>query len=84
MQALIVAALVTGCFVYAVWVLMPQALRRSVALVLTRQPALAQWAPLRRAAAQPAGGCGCDGCDKAAKPAGDGAAIVRLVPRQRR
>ena len=85
-QTLTVAALVAGCFVYAVWVLMPQALRRSVAMVLMRQPVLARWAPLRRAAAKPDGGCGCDGCDKAAKPAGgaEGIAVIRLIPHRPR
>jgi hypothetical protein len=83
-QTLVVAALVAGCFVYVVWVLMPQALRRSVAVVLTRQSILARWAPLRRAANQSDTGCSCDGCDKGTKPAGStNTAVIRVVPRSR-
>ena len=89
-QTLIVAALVAACSVYVVWALMPSTLRRAVAVLLARQPMLARWGALRRAAAQPDGGCGCDGCDKSAKPAGRavdgirGSAVIRLVPRRPR
>ena len=70
MQILIVALLVVGCAGYALWTLMPAALRRPLAsALLAKLPVLP--AALRRkldAAARTAGGCGCDGCDHAAKP----------------
>jgi hypothetical protein len=67
MQTLIVALVVTGCCIYAAWVLMPSALRRSLAQRMQHWP----WPGVlgkrvRRAALAPTG-CGCDGCD--AKPA---------------
>jgi len=82
MQTLIVALVVAGCSLYAVWVLMPSALRRTLAQRLQQWPwpdALAR--PLRRAALAPTG-CGCDGCD--AKPATPGAPqTIRLHRRPR-
>ena len=70
MQDLIVGLIVLGCFGYAVNVLMPSALRRTVAARLARWPA---WpAPIARRlqrAAQVPVGCACDGCDVPAKTA---------------
>lgn len=67
MQSLIVAAVVLVSAVYAVWMLMPAALRRRLALRLLRLPALAGQPALLRAA-RPASGCGCDGCDAGTAP----------------
>jgi hypothetical protein len=71
MQELIVALIVAACSVYAVWVLMPSALRRALALRVQHWPWPAFLAGrVRRAALAPTG-CGCDaGCGaKAAPPA---------------
>jgi hypothetical protein len=69
MQSLIVALIVVACTVYAVWVLMPSALRRALALRLQHGPWPAFLARhLRRAALAPTG-CGCDGGCDANKPA---------------
>jgi hypothetical protein len=66
LQNLIVAALVAGCVAYAVWTLMPNVARRTLAVALLRWP---HW-PARLAArlqrsAGASSGCGCDGCDRA-------------------
>jgi hypothetical protein len=68
-QELIVGLIVAACTVYAVWVLMPSALRRALAGRLQDGPWPAGLARhLRRTALAPTG-CGCDaGCD-AKKPA---------------
>ncbi|MGY4831441.1 hypothetical protein ACVNIS_22915 [Sphaerotilaceae bacterium SBD11-9] len=71
MQDLIVALIVTGCTAYAVWVLMPAALRRGVATRLQHGRWPAPVAAFLRRHAQAPSGCGCDGCDaKPAIPAG--------------
>jgi hypothetical protein len=63
-QHLIVYSLVLACGVYALWVLMPSAWRRSLAARLVRLPlGTALHATFQRAAA-PASGCDCSGCDK--------------------
>lgn len=65
LQSLVVALLVTGSVVYAVWKLMPLAARRASATALLRLPMPAAFeGPLRRVAQAPSG-CGCDGCDRA-------------------
>jgi hypothetical protein len=67
MQDLIVALIVVACTIYAVWVLMPSALRRPLAQRLQGGP-WPRWIArhLQRAALAPTG-CGCDsGCS--AKP----------------
>lgn len=84
LQNLAVAAIVGACALRATWVLLPAALRRGLASRALRLP-LPAWltGPLRRAA-QPAGGCGCDGCDRAEPkaPAG-GAQRITIHPRRR-
>ena len=82
-QNLVVALIVAFCTGYAVWTLMPSALRRASARGLQRWPwPQALSARLRRAAQQPTG-CACDGCD-AKKPVGspnalrDGAQPIRI------
>jgi hypothetical protein len=63
-QNLVVALLVGGCFVYALWSLAPKAPRSRLAAALLKLslPVLLQ-KPLTAAARQQ-GGCGCDGCDR--------------------
>lgn len=64
LQTLAVALVVAGSFVYVAWSLMPQALRRRLAIRLLRLPVPARWlAPLQRTA-QATGGCDCSGCDR--------------------
>ena len=93
MQSSIVAVVVLACCVYSTWTLMPAALRRCVAVALVRNPWLARWTPLLRAA-KPAGmGCAsCGGCDKgaataaispAAASARPAVSVIRIVARQR-
>lgn len=67
-QSVVVAGLVAGSGVYAVWTLCPKAWRSPVARQL-----LKRWHPqwLKRhlaAAAKQQGGCACDGCDRSALP----------------
>ena len=63
-QALIVALLVLGCSVYAVWTLMPSVARKALASSMLKLPLPEVVAVKMRKAAQGASGCGCDGCDK--------------------
>ena len=69
MQELIVALIVAACTGYAVWTLMPSALRRALAQRLLR----GRWpAPIARRlqrAATASAGCGCDAGCEAKKPA---------------
>jgi hypothetical protein len=70
MQSAIVALVVLGCGLYALWVLLPLAARNWVRRVVLRQPARA------------ADGCGaCDSCAAPASPSGGKAAehVVRVV-----
>jgi hypothetical protein len=65
MQSLAVFAVVSFCFVYAAWTLLPQVARRALAKGLLRLPLPQQLAfTLRKAASAPAG-CQCSGCDRA-------------------
>jgi hypothetical protein len=64
LQALIVFLVVTSCFGYVAWTLMPQVARRVVAKSLLRLPL---HGPLRKSlegAASASGACHCSGCDK--------------------
>lgn len=86
MQQLVVGLLVVLCSVYALWSLMPAALRRPLAGWLLRMPGIGQGGPLagllRRAAAVP-NACGCDGCDaKPAAPARTDAAVPIRIHRK--
>ena len=84
-QSLAVALIVGACTVYALWSLMPAAARRLLATQALRLPLPSVLAaPLRRAA-QPANGCGCDGCDHASpKPTKSATQRVTFHPRARR
>ncbi|HET7796124.1 MAG TPA: DUF6587 family protein [Rhizobacter sp.] len=74
MQHLLVALIVAGCAGYAVWVLMPSALRRTTARLALRAPWPQAVVARLNKAAQASTGCGCDGCDaKPAAPARAGA-----------
>ena len=67
-QNIVVALLVVGCFVYALWTLAPKAPRsRLAAALLKLSLPLVLQKPLTVAAKQQ-GGCGCDGCDRATAP----------------
>jgi len=82
-QAVVVALLVAGCCLYAVWTLMPSAARRGLASVLLRWPLPA---PARRWLGRftgAASGCGCDGCDRSEPTAKlPGEQPVRFHPRR--
>ena len=79
MQDVLVALIVTGCTLYATWVLMPAAWRRALAGLASGLP-LPQALRLRlEIIARRAPGCGCDGCDAPVpKPPGQ-AQPVRFV-----
>ncbi|RFO98886.1 hypothetical protein DIC66_03170 [Rhodoferax lacus] len=78
MQAFVVAVLVAGCFVYALWTLGPKAPRQRLALALLKWPLPALLQKPLSAAARMQGGCGCDGCDQpsALKPAAGKGAVT--------
>jgi hypothetical protein len=63
MQDLLVALIVAACTGYAVWVLMPSALRRAIAQRVQHWPWPSAISRRLRRAAQAPTGCGCDGCD---------------------
>jgi len=86
MQTLIVAMLVTGCFVYAAWTLMPAAARRAIALSLLKLPLPGGFAQKLRRAVNVSSGCGCDGCDHAPAKAApkQQPQVVTFHPRARR
>jgi hypothetical protein len=62
-QNLVVAMLVAGCFVYALWSLAPKAPRGRLATALLQLPLPGRLQKALTAAARQQGGCGCDGCD---------------------
>jgi hypothetical protein len=67
-QNLVVALLVAGCFVYALWTLAPKAPRSRLAVALLKLPLpLVLQKPLTAAMRQQ-GGCGCDGCGRSVGP----------------
>jgi hypothetical protein len=91
LQTLIVSLLVAGCFVYAAWNLMPQAVRRLLACALLRLSLPRSLAAYLQKAAQGSAGCGCSGCDhapaKRASPAQAPAPsehVMQFHPRQHR
>lgn len=62
-QHLIVFSVVLACSVYALWVLMPSALRRALAARLVRLPLGSALHAVFQRAAKPSTGCDCSGCD---------------------
>jgi hypothetical protein len=63
-QNLVVALLVSGCFVYALWTLAPKAARRRLARALLKRPVPPMLQKPLQAAAKQRGGCACNGCDR--------------------
>lgn len=62
-ESLVVAALVTGCGIYAVWTLSPKKLRSRVARSLLRLQHKGWLQDALTRAANGQGGCACTGCD---------------------
>lgn len=62
-QHLIVFCVVLACSVYALWELMPTALRRALAARLVRLPLGSSLQAVFQRAAAPPSGCDCSGCD---------------------
>ena len=62
-QHLIVFCVVLACSLYALWVLMPSALRRLLATHLVRLPLGPTLRTVFQRAAAPPSGCDCSGCD---------------------
>ncbi len=83
-QALIVALLVLGCSVYAVWTLMPSVARRALAASMLKLPLPERMATRFRKAAREASGCGCDGCDRSELKAKTPAPVEQTVTFHRR
>ena len=79
LQTLVVALLVVGCAVYATWTLLPRAAARHRRAAAEAAAARRRRRFLRRHAAA-ASGCGCDGCDRNARPAA-GARFLRKARR---
>jgi hypothetical protein len=65
LQSIVVALLVASCSVYALWIVMPGAARRALAVVMLRLPLPAPLARPFTKALRGGGGCGCAGCDAA-------------------
>lgn len=66
LQSVSVFILVAWCFAYALWTLMPQTARRSLASRLLRWPLPRELRTIVQRSAARSGGCHCDGCDRAA------------------
>jgi hypothetical protein len=79
LQTLVVAGLVGWCGVFALWTLAPKGLRRRLAMALLQWPLPSIIRAPLAAAARQQGGCGCDGCDRAA-PAGAQRPVPVLQP----
>jgi hypothetical protein len=86
LQMLVVAGLVTWCAFYALWTLMPSAAKKKIALSLLRRRLPAALADALQRHASAGSGCGCDGCDRAQKPAksASGDTPITFHPRQLR
>ena len=63
LQNTVVALLVVGCFVYALWTLGPKSPRSRLAAALLKLPLPWMLQGPLKAAALRQGGCACDGCD---------------------
>jgi hypothetical protein len=79
MQGFIVALIVIGCTGYAVWTLMPSALRRSLAQALLRLRWPERIAHVFRRATRAKPGCG--GCDSCADEAPKGRQTIKIYRR---
>jgi hypothetical protein len=85
-QIVVVALLVAGCTVYAVWTLMPASGRRATARTLLKLPLPAALAARLQKHLVADSGCGCDGCDQGTKkkPAPGSTQPIRLHRRVKR
>ncbi len=87
LQSLLVFLLVTGCFVYAAWSLLPQAARRPLAKGFLRLPLPEAWRPALEKRLSTFGGCHCSGCDHAQPKTGGvkapAAQVLQFHPRKR-
>ena len=85
-QTLLAGLLVAACALYAAWALLPASARRPIARGLLRLRWPAPLAARLQRHAVERSGCGCDGCDHAAKPAGAAPAehAIRLHRRVQR
>ena len=63
-QHLVVFALVAGCSMYALWVLMPTVARRFIARRLAQLPITTAWKTRLQQTATASSGCDCSGCDR--------------------
>ncbi len=79
-QHLIVFSVVLACGVYALWVLMPSALRRALAARLVRLPLGSALKAVFQRAAKPSSGCDCSGCDAVVdhRPQTNSRRVIRL------
>jgi hypothetical protein len=85
MQHLIVICIVLASGVYALWALMPSALRRVLAQRLARLPLGTAWQARMQGAAKPASGCDCSGCDAVVdKRTRTAAKVIRVHVAERR
>ena len=64
-ESLLVFTLVSACFVYAAWTLMPQAARRALSTGLLRLPLPQRWSAYLQKMTQAPAGCQCSGCEHA-------------------
>ena len=65
LQSSLVFLLVTGCFAYAVWTLLPQAALRPLVNGLLRLSLPQVWRAALQRTVSTSGGCHCSGCDQA-------------------
>ncbi len=72
-ESLVVAALVIGCGMYAVWTLSPKKLRSRVARSLLRMQPKGRLQDALTRVANGQGGCGCTGCDRSPAERNEGA-----------
>ena len=82
MQTLLVALVVAGSFVYALWTLAPKVPRSRLAKALLKWPLPGLLRKPLLAAARLQGGCGCDGCDTPAAAAGQSKPLVFVRKRE--
>jgi hypothetical protein len=64
LQTLIVFFVVSCCFGYAAWTLLPQVARRTMGKSLLRLPLPGSWQFNLEKIAGASGGCDCSGCDR--------------------
>ena len=65
LESLLVLALVSACFVYAAWTLMPQAARRALSAGLLHLPLPRRWVAYLQKMKQATALCQCSGCEHA-------------------